>query len=169
MPPGCRSSASDEAVVLLCMESTSQSRDTATRGMSRENVEIVRGIYDAAARRDTEKVRAAYDPEVEWDFTRHAYAGLMGMQIYRGHEGLGRWWREWHEGWEDYESVLEELIEAGDQVITVVTERGRGKASGAEVERRESAGLWTLRDGKVTRVVWFPSREEALEVAGLSE
>jgi hypothetical protein len=29
------------------------------------------------------------------------------------------------------------------------------------------AGVWTLRDGKITRVVWFATREEALEAAGL--
>ena len=29
--------------------------------------------------------------------------------------------------------------------------------------------VWTLREGKVARVVWFRSRAEALEAAGLSE
>ena len=29
--------------------------------------------------------------------------------------------------------------------------------------------VWTIRNGKVVRVVWFPTREEALEAAGLSE
>jgi len=31
------------------------------------------------------------------------------------------------------------------------------------------AGVWTIRDGKVVQVVWFPGREEALGAAGLSE
>ena len=29
--------------------------------------------------------------------------------------------------------------------------------------------VWTLREGKVARVVWLPTREEALEAAGLRE
>jgi ketosteroid isomerase-like protein len=30
-------------------------------------------------------------------------------------------------------------------------------------------GVWTIRDGKVCRVVWYPTRAEALEAVGLSE
>jgi ketosteroid isomerase-like protein len=62
----------------------------------------------------------------------------------------------------------EELIDAGEQVISVVTRHARGRASGVEVER-PFALLWTLREGKVIRVVWFLDRAEALEAAGLSE
>lgn len=29
--------------------------------------------------------------------------------------------------------------------------------------------LWTIRDGKVVRVVWYPTRAQALEAAGLRE
>jgi hypothetical protein len=29
--------------------------------------------------------------------------------------------------------------------------------------------VWTIRKGKVIRVVWFPTRADALEAAGLSE
>jgi ketosteroid isomerase-like protein len=53
-------------------------------------------------------------------------------------------------------------------VIAVVTRRARGRASGVEVER-PFALVWTLRGGKVARVVWFLSRAEALEALGLSE
>lgn len=35
--------------------------------MSRENVETVRGLLDAFARRDHESAFARYDPEIEWD------------------------------------------------------------------------------------------------------
>jgi ketosteroid isomerase-like protein len=30
------------------------------------------------------------------------------------------------------------------------------------------AGVWTIRDGKIVHVVWFQTRDEALEAAGLS-
>jgi len=63
----------------------------------------------------------------------------------------------------------EEVLDAGaDQVITVLSAQGRGLASGIEVEHHP-AGVATLREGKVVRVVWFPTREEALEAVGLSE
>ena len=57
-----------------------------------------------------------------------------------------------------------EVVDAGEQVMSVVATRGRGLASGVEVER-EHAGLWTVRAGTITRVEWFDSREEALQAA----
>jgi ketosteroid isomerase-like protein len=135
--------------------------------MSQENVEIVRRVYDAAARRDGEAVLALYDPEIEWDWTR--VSGLFGQGgLYRGRERLRQWFREWSEGLDsiNYEAV--DLIAAGDRVISESDMRGRGRASGVEVGDTLYA-VWTIREGKVVRVVWFPTRAEALEAAGLSE
>lgn len=144
------------------------SSDTWLR-VSRENVEIVRRIYDAAARRDSATVLALYDTEVELDNSRLKAVGFAGTEVYRGHDGLRRFFREWHEAWADVKYDYDELIDAGEGgVISVVTRHGRGRASGAEVEL-PLALLWTLRDGKVVRVVWFRTRGEALEAAGLED
>jgi ketosteroid isomerase-like protein len=62
----------------------------------------------------------------------------------------------------------EELIDAGDQVISVLRAHGRGRLSGIEVEYHP-AGIWTIRDGRVVRVVWFASREDALEAIPLDD
>jgi hypothetical protein len=40
--------------------------------------------------------------------------------------------------------------------------------SGIEVEL-STAGVWTIRDSRIIRTVWFRKREEALEAAGLNE
>ena len=135
--------------------------------MSRENVEIVRRVYEAAARRDAASVLALYDPNVELDNSRLAIGGLMGGGVYHGHEGLRSFFLEWHESWDDVEYDYEELLDAGDgQVISFVTTRGRGRTSGAEVQIAHAL-VWTVRDGKVVRVMWFSSRQEALEAVGL--
>jgi ketosteroid isomerase-like protein len=134
--------------------------------MSRENVEIVRRVYHAAARHDAATVLALYGPEVEWDNSRLPEASLEGRHVTRGHEGLRTLFREWYEAWESVEDDCEELIDAGKHVVSVVTRRGRGRVSGAETTARRG-GVWTLREGKVVRVVWFPSREEALESVGV--
>lgn len=136
--------------------------------MSRENVEVVRQVYEAVARRDATTVLGLYDPEVEWDFSGSPIAAALEHKVYRGHDGLRQWWREWREAWLDYEDDYRELIDAGEHVVAVVTSRGRGRASGAELEYTQH-GVWTIRDGKVLRVVWFRTREEALEAAGLEE
>jgi ketosteroid isomerase-like protein len=130
-------------------------------------VEIVRRVYDAVARRDTATVLALYDPEVEWDASQSPLGRVTGASVLRGHEGLRRAFREWYDGWEHVEDNIEELIDAGEHVIAVVTLRGRGRSSGVEVEWKDYAAVWTIREGKVLRVVWLPSREAALEAVGL--
>ena len=133
--------------------------------MSRENVEIVRRVYAAAAGRDAAAVLEGYDPGVEWDTSR-VHGSVLGGRVYRGHSGLRSFFREMRDGLETLDYDFDELIDAGDQVISVVTVRGRGRASGIEMEWPRVA-VWTIRAGKVVRVVWFPTREEALEAVGL--
>jgi ketosteroid isomerase-like protein len=146
----------------------SMSRDTAW-AMSEENVETVRRIYEAALRRDAATVLALYDPGVELDASRIGVSmHPSGGDAYHGHDGLRDLFRDWHEAWGKIQYDYEELIDAGEEVVAVVSRHARGRASGVEVER-PFALLWTLRDGKVIRVVWYLTREEALKAAGLSE
>jgi ketosteroid isomerase-like protein len=63
---------------------------------------------------------------------------------------------------------IRELIEAGDQVLALITMRGRGNQSGAEA-RWDLWQLWTIREGQVVHGQGFLSRAEAVEAAGLSE
>ena len=133
-------------------------------------MEIVRRVYEAIARHDPEAVLALYDSQVTWDATRGTHlGGLVGPGIYHGHEGLADWNRHWNEAWGESEWSVDELIDAGDHVVVVVSARASGRTSGAPVEGFMGAGVWTLRDGKVASVVWFQTRAEALEAAGLSE
>jgi ketosteroid isomerase-like protein len=136
--------------------------------MSVDNVETVRRVYDAAARHDAKGVLALYDPEVEWDMSRGAWGDLEGGGIHHGHEGLRSWFRKQYEVWEEWEDNPDELIDAGEHVVALVTSRSRGRTSGVEVESQHAA-VWTLRAGKVVRVTWFPTREEALTAAGMPE
>jgi ketosteroid isomerase-like protein len=133
-----------------------------------EHVEVVRRVYDAATRRDREAVLALYDPDVEWDGSRSRWSEVMiGPPRLRGHAQLEAFFRNYHETWEDLEDELVDLFDAGGgRVISVVNTRARGRASGIEVLWEGNAGLWTVRDGRVTRVVWFATVEDALGAAG---
>lgn len=138
--------------------------------MSQENVEVVRKLYEAVALRDTDTIFALYDPNFEWDGTHSRWAEVLdGPDTFGGHEELRRFFRGYFEMWETFEDELQELIDAGEKVISVVTSRGRGRASGVEIEWPGQAGLWTVRDGKIVHVAWFSDRDEALEAAGLPE
>ena len=136
--------------------------------MSEENVEVVRQVYEAAARRDPAAVLACYDPALEWDVSRSQMARLVGEDFYRGHDGLRRFFRRYHDAWDEVEYGYEQLIDAGDQVLSIDIERARGRNSGADVVLTQYA-VWTIRAGKVIRAAWFSDRAEALEAAGLAE
>jgi ketosteroid isomerase-like protein len=136
--------------------------------MSQENVEIVRRVYEASARRDSPAVLTLYDPEVVIDVTHGAVGEVAGRTIHQGHEGLRTFFRAWYEVWERVEPDLRDLLDAGEDVVSIEITRGRGRASRIEVEL-EQYGVWTIRDAKIVRVKWFTTRDEALEAAGLSE
>ena len=112
-----------------------------------------------------------YSPDVVLDVSRIPHTGLIGAAsargIYTGHEGLRDWFRAWYEPWEDLDEHLEELFDAGEHVISFVTQRGRGRLSGVDVELHQIAGVWTVAAGKVMRVAWLPTRQEALNAAQL--
>jgi ketosteroid isomerase-like protein len=138
--------------------------------MSEENVEIVRRVYDAVARRDAESILALHDPDVEVRFAKGTMLDRIGEAgTYRGHEGLRAFDRELRQAFEDFETNCEELIDAGERVVSVSRYRARGRRSGLEIDGPIQFGIWTIRDGKITRVEWFDSREEAIEAAGLPE
>jgi ketosteroid isomerase-like protein len=137
--------------------------------MSRENVEIVRRMYDAWMAGDYEMVFSTYasdirlnpDPEAWW----------VGVdEDYLGHDGVRRYMRAVYEAFEDYRPEIEQIIDAGEgRVLTLAVEHGRGRGSGAEVQAMNTAHLWTLRDGKAVRLDLFMDRERALEAVGLRE
>ncbi len=136
--------------------------------MSEENVEIVRGVFEAIDRQDPKAVFAAYDRDVQFDFTESPLGTLMGSAVYYGHDGIRQWVRDRDEHWEAAEDECQDLIDAGDHVISFVFTRGRGRLSGVETELKHY-GVWMIRSKKIVRVAWFYSREEALQAAGLSE
>jgi ketosteroid isomerase-like protein len=129
-------------------------------------VEIVREIFEAAARRDSKKVLALYSPDVVMDGSHTEMARFLGREVWRGYEGLRSFEREWRETFESIETDYDELIDAGDRVVSVSRWRVRGR-DGIEVSAPARGGLWTIHDGKVVRIDWFDTPEKALQAAGL--
>jgi ketosteroid isomerase-like protein len=64
---------------------------------------------------------------------------------------------------------VEDLIDAGDQVVSVQTSHARGRASGVAVDLAHFAAVWTIRQGKIVRVALFTTRADALAAVGLRE
>jgi len=136
--------------------------------MSASNVEIVREIYARHARHDNAGVYELYDPEIEWDATGHAAVAGMGFGVFRGHEGVRRFWTEWLGAWEISELKLDQVIDAGEKVVAFSSQRTRGRTSGLIADMLY-ADVWTLRGGKVIRYQLFDDRDRALAQAGVSQ
>ena len=135
--------------------------------MSQENVEIVRRLWEAVERRDTEAVFAFYDQDITW--RNHADATFDLQDItYRGHEGVRRFWREWLEPFATFEAHPEAFIDVGDNIVVGWRATARGKASGADVEMPRW-NVYKVRDGLVVGIDVFRTKPQALDAAGLSE
>ncbi len=136
--------------------------------MSRENVELVRRIYDAVARRDGVTPFEVYAEDIVWDMSNWRRGFLTSQPIYYGHEGVRQISREGLAAFAEIEFDVEELIDAGEQVLAADREREVGRASGVPVEATHIA-VWTLAGGKVIRMQVFDDRHAAERAAGLSE
>ena len=139
--------------------------------MSKEQVEIVRTLFDTFARRDHEAAFDYYDAEIEWDASRARQVGDVDTaRVYHGHDGVRAYWRRWLSAWEDVEATEVEFVDAGQTVIALVhQQRQRGRVSGIESNFPPYALTFTIRNGKVVRWVFYPTQTEALEASGLEK
>ena len=131
--------------------------------MSQENVEIVREGYERFAATGEFVADLATDDFV-WDMSN--FHGWPEQQVYEGVDEARAFLSEWMDAWEDWELEVDALHDAGDKVVVLVRQRGRSKAAGMPVEM-SFAQVWTLRDGKQTRMDMYSDLDEALEAAGL--
>ncbi len=137
--------------------------------MSQENIDLVKRLIDASERGEMDEVFGGYDPEIEWSISDVRTEFTDFEPVYRGHEGVRRFWRTWAEAWEVFSFEYVEFIDAGDTVVSVLNQRMRGRMSGIEQEWNSYAQNWTISQGKVVRVQFFMDRSQALAAAGLQE
>jgi ketosteroid isomerase-like protein len=139
--------------------------------MSEENVSLVRELLELFAHRQHERVFEFYDPEIEWDASRGREVIVPELaRVYRGHDGVRAYWREWLSAWSDLDFEVEDVLDAGDDVVALIrNQRQWGRRSGVVTEIAPYGLVFTIRDGKVVRWRAFPDQEAALEAAGLPE
>ncbi|HEY7267532.1 MAG TPA: nuclear transport factor 2 family protein [Solirubrobacterales bacterium] len=132
--------------------------------MSEENMDIVRAFLDAGERRDWTRLAELADPEVELLGT------VGGVEEGRVTRGLADVIREVdeedREAWEERRLEPVEFLDAGDEVVVFLHEFRRGKSSGVELEV-DTAVIYTVREGRVTRMQGYMDRAAAQKAAGL--
>ena len=144
--------------------------------MTRDNVEVVRRLYDvlklpsnpsAAIRGLLEDGVAVdlLDPEIEWHGT---IGGLSEGVVARGHEEAIRFMLEDSQEWDELVFEPTRFIDLGERVVVLQHERRRGRHSGVEIETDTASVMW-LRDGKIWRCQGYMDQEQALAAVGLRE
>lgn len=129
--------------------------------MSRENVEIVLRLLDAAERDDLAGALTFLDPDLEWVPLRAATEGA-----YHGHDGYEKFVADTNESFEVFEPHFE-LRDLGERVLAWGTISVRGAGSGIEMQV-PVGGIFDFRGGRIARWQDFGSKEKALEVVAQS-
>ena len=133
--------------------------------MSQENVHIIRRANEALNRGDIVGMAEFFAPNVVY-FEREAY--LDTPPVVRGREACVEAMSHFIEAFSDFNAELEELMDAGDCVVTVTHWRGSGAGSGASVDLREVIA-WRFQEGLAIEGRVFATKQDALEAVGLSE
>lgn len=135
-----------------------------TRAVS-SNLDLVKSIYADWERGDWSSTEWA-DPEIEF-----AMIGGLVEGKWKGVPEMGKAWGTMVGAWNDLTADPEEFRELDDErVLVFLTNSGRGRGSGIDLGgiSTKAANLFTIRGGKVTSLILYWNREEAISDLGLT-
>jgi ketosteroid isomerase-like protein len=134
--------------------------------MLEADVDVVRDQFEAVNERDFPRAMDHYADDVV------LLVPGEGIQAgtFEGKRAVGEWFGDWFGTFDrDYRFEIQEARELPEGLIYLfATHGGRGRLSGAEVHGA-NAYLYRVHKGKITRVGFFASEEDALEAASLPE
>jgi ketosteroid isomerase-like protein len=127
------------------------------------NLDLVRSIYAAWERGDYSSVEWA-DPSIEWVRPDGPEPGSWQL------DDVAQGWGAALSAWEGFSIKAEEFRELDHERVLVLTSyTGKGRTSGIDLGNVQAKGasLFQMRDGKVTRQVYYWDRDRALADLGL--
>jgi ketosteroid isomerase-like protein len=120
-----------------------------------EGAEFAARMYAAVNARDRGAIRALTASDIVVGTT---------VEAFRGPESLLEWLDDGDDAFDDFTVDLLDVEEVDGHVVVSMRQRGRGKASGAEVDDLITH-VWTVRDGLATRMQSFANHDDALRYA----
>jgi ketosteroid isomerase-like protein len=120
-----------------------------------EGAEFAARMYAAVNARDRGAIKALTASDIVVGTT---------VEAFRGPESLLEWLDDGDDAFDDFTVDLVDVEEVDGHVVVSMRQRGRGKASGAEVDDLITH-VWTVRDGLATRMQSFANRDDALRYA----
>ncbi|MFN8161760.1 MAG: HAD-IA family hydrolase [Solirubrobacterales bacterium] len=121
---------------------------------------LVERAYEAWNSADLEAFLETLDPAVEWR-PAGAFPGI-GRE-YLGHAGVRRFWEDFHEPWERIEIEMEEVVEAGEEMVVKIRFTGHGR-EGISVEALFGQ-RYRIAGGRLVSMLGYMSWEEASAAA----
>jgi ketosteroid isomerase-like protein len=126
-------------------------------------LEVVREVCEAIEANDWGRGTETFDPEIVQYGTR---GGIDQDRVIRGREAVLDYWREIQQAWAGLDIEVEQLIDAGDNIVAFLRETARSRHSDLDVHI-DTAMVFRVRNGRVVEVRGYMDREEALRAAGL--
>jgi ketosteroid isomerase-like protein len=129
--------------------------------VTEDDIRLLLDGYEAWNRGEFEVLAEVLDPELEWE----PGFGDLNAGVHRGADGFRGFVDSWLESFDDFSIRPELLVQAGDTVVVVAHQHGRGQGSGIELDT-QVVHVWTVRDGKALR--WWGPRtlDDALTQLG---
>jgi ketosteroid isomerase-like protein len=129
--------------------------------MSRRDVEVVRAMYEAFARRDRATLLSHLDDEMRvYDRPVHPEAS-----VYEGPEGFLRFAETDWAAFDEVSYEPQDFIDKGAYVVVPIRQAGRGRGSALGVEET-IVNVWKVRGGKCVELRNYSTLKEALEAVG---
>jgi ketosteroid isomerase-like protein len=132
--------------------------------MSQENVEVATQAIEAFNGSDVDAFAVFTTPDFEWSPSMVAIEGT----IFRGREGIERYFRSLNSSWEKFHIHRDRFHEAENLVVMLGRLEGRGMGSGVPVDAWLGM-VFDFRGGLISRIRGYLDHDEALRAAGLAE
>jgi ketosteroid isomerase-like protein len=131
------------------------------------NLDLARSIYAAQGRGDFSSSEWMH-PELEYVIADGPEAGFSTT----GRAGLADWGRDYLSAWDELRIEADEFRELDKERVLALDHRsGRAKRSGLDIGqmRTKGAHVFSVRGGKVTRLVAYRDGDRALADLGLTQ
>jgi ketosteroid isomerase-like protein len=122
------------------------------------DIDVVRAVFAAFAKRDVDGVLAHSDPEIVFLPMTADYAGRV--EPYHGHEGIRQYFRDVTAVWDELRLTPTEFRQVGETIL--VTGRVSARST-ARIVDGTTGWIWRLRAGKIVYGRVYPSAAAAIE------
>ncbi|MBA4185239.1 MAG: nuclear transport factor 2 family protein [Acidobacteria bacterium] len=129
--------------------------------MSKENLEVIRRLFEAVERRDLAGVLAAYDSEI----TIREADSLPYGGVYHGFDGGQKHAAGYVRAWGNFQTANEqkmdaEFLDAGNMVVVLWRQRA---TNGERKFDSSAASVYKLRNGKIVESEMFQDTAAVLQ------